>query len=65
MLEVVGLFHPGILRAELGTLASESWADIGPLDGGLYLALFLCLSKKWVSKPRLKIRCVFCSCEVC
>lgn len=53
MLEVVGSFHLGILRAELGTLASESWADIGPLDEGLYLALFLCLSKKWVSKSRL------------
>lgn len=57
-LEVVGLFPLGILRFESDVLAPESWADAGPLDQGPHLMLFSCLSKKWVSKPRLKIRCV-------
>lgn len=40
------LLNLGTLRVELDVLASESWADTEPLDGGLYLTLFLCLSKK-------------------
>lgn len=41
-LEVVGLFHPGMLRFELDILASESWADTDHLDGGsLFDTIFM------------------------